>query len=140
MVERSPVLIPEGSQPLAGNGTSVGSILIFRVQVLEFGPGIVGGELPIDLGLLAIAFVLPGGCFFDQRFLVGNPASQALTSEDVQFDFRQVEPAAMLRCVNPLDPRDDPRASCGENASSSEPRLCVLRLSITSVIRSALGR
>jgi len=85
----------------------VASTLIFRVEVLEFDPGIVRGDLPIDVGFLVIAFVLPGGRFFDQRLLVGNPAGQVLTGEDVQFDFGHVEPTAVLRCVDDLDPMDD---------------------------------
>jgi hypothetical protein len=101
-------LKPDGGQRKDVDAkTSVASGLIFRVQVLEFCPGVVGSELPIDSGLLAIAFVLPSGGLVDQRLFVGNPTGQALTSEDVQFDFRHIEPTAVLRRVDHFDPMDN---------------------------------
>ena len=43
------------------------STLIFWVQMLEFCSSVVGGELPIDLGLLAVSFFLPSGGFLRER-------------------------------------------------------------------------
>ena len=80
------------------------STLIFWVQVLEFGPCVFGSKLPIDPGLFAVALVLPSGGLVDQRLLVGDPAGKALAGEDVQFDFRHIEPTAVLRSMHNLDP------------------------------------
>ena len=55
------------------DGASVASGLIFRVEAFEFCPGVVGSELPIDSGLLAVTFVLPSGGLVDQRLFVGKP-------------------------------------------------------------------
>jgi hypothetical protein len=40
--------------------------------MLKFDAGIFGGELPIGLGVVGIAVVLPGGDFVDEDLFVGN--------------------------------------------------------------------
>ena len=49
-----------------------------RVEVLEFGTGVFGCEVPIGLGVMAIALVLPGGDFLDECLLLGDAAIEAL--------------------------------------------------------------
>ena len=46
--------------------------------MLESDAGIFGGELPIGLGVVGIAVVLPGGDFLDEGLFVGNAAIEAL--------------------------------------------------------------
>ena len=49
-----------------------------RVQMLEFDASIFCGELPVGLGVVGIAVVLPGGDFLDESCFVGNAAIEAL--------------------------------------------------------------
>ena len=42
--------------------------------MLEFDASIFCGELPVGLGVVGIAVMLPGGDFLDEGFLVGNAA------------------------------------------------------------------
>src|SRR6266540_4865572 len=49
-----------------------------RVQMLKFDASIFGGELPVGLGVVGIAVVLPGGDFVDEDLFVGNAAIEAL--------------------------------------------------------------
>jgi hypothetical protein len=46
--------------------------------MLKFEAMIFGGELPIDLGVIGIAVVLPRGDFLDEGLFVGNAAIEAL--------------------------------------------------------------
>ena len=46
--------------------------------MLEFDTGVCCGELPIGLGVVGIAVVLPGGDFLDEGLFVGNAAIEAL--------------------------------------------------------------
>jgi hypothetical protein len=48
------------------------------LQVLKFDASIFGGELPVCLGVVGIAVVLPGGDFVDEDLFVGNAAIEAL--------------------------------------------------------------
>src|SRR4051794_6556685 len=47
----------ESTQP------SRASLLMFWVEVAESGPGVAGGEVPVDLPLVRVGGVLPGGQF-----------------------------------------------------------------------------
>ena len=47
--------------------------------MLKFDASIFGGELPVGLGVVGIAVVLPGGDFVDEDLFVGNAAIEALT-------------------------------------------------------------
>jgi hypothetical protein len=40
--------------------------------MLKFDASIFGGELPVGLGVVGIAVVLPGGDFVDEDLFVGN--------------------------------------------------------------------
>jgi hypothetical protein len=46
--------------------------------MLKFDASIFGGELPVGLGVVGIALVLPGGDFVDEDLFVGNAAIEAL--------------------------------------------------------------
>ena len=46
--------------------------------MLEFGTGVFSCEVPIGLGVVGIAVVLPGGDFVDEDLFVGNAAIEAL--------------------------------------------------------------
>jgi hypothetical protein len=45
--------------------------------MLEFEASIFGGELPVGLGVVGIAIVLPGGDFVDEGLFVGDAAIEA---------------------------------------------------------------
>ena len=40
--------------------------------MLKFDASIFGGEMPVGLGVVGIAVVLPGGDFVDEDLFVGN--------------------------------------------------------------------
>ena len=44
--------------------------------MLEFDASIFGGELPVGLGVVGIAVVLPGGDFVDEDLLLGMRRSR----------------------------------------------------------------
>jgi hypothetical protein len=46
--------------------------------MLEFDARGGGGELPVSLGVVGIAVLLPGGDFVDEGLLVGDAAVEAL--------------------------------------------------------------
>ena len=46
--------------------------------MLKFDASTFGGELPVDLGVVGIAVMLPGGNFVDEDLFVGNTAIEAL--------------------------------------------------------------
>ena len=46
--------------------------------MLKFEARIFGGELPIGLGVIGIAVVLPSGDFLDEGLFVGGAAIEAL--------------------------------------------------------------
>jgi len=43
--------------------------------MLKFDASIFGGELPVGLGVVGSAVVLPGGDFVDEDLFVGNAAT-----------------------------------------------------------------
>ena len=51
---------------------SVGSTLIFWVQMLQFYSSVLGFELPIDFGVFAVSLFLPGSGFVRKRLFVGK--------------------------------------------------------------------
>ena len=54
--------------------------------MLKFEARIFGGELPIGLGVIGIAVVLPRGDFLDEGLFVGNAAIEALGRWDPSSD------------------------------------------------------
>ena len=81
--------------------------------MLQFCSSVVGFELPIDLGLLAVSFFLPGSGFVRKRLFVGNSPAKTLSRQNVQFDFGHVEPTAVLGRVNNLQTLDQPTSFLG---------------------------
>ena len=74
--------------------------------MLKFDASIFGGELPVGLGVVGIALMFPGGDFVDEGMFVGNATIKALGGKDAEFRLRQIEPAAMLWGVVPLEALD----------------------------------
>jgi len=68
----------------------------YRIEAFEPPPRIVGGKLPVDRGLEAIAGGLPCGALAAQNLDAFDAAVQALTDHDVALDFGDVQPTAML--------------------------------------------
>jgi len=74
--------------------------------MLEFDASIFGGELPVGLGVVGIAIVLPGSDFVDEGLFVGDAAIEALGREDAEFRLGQIEPTAMPWSVVPFEALD----------------------------------
>jgi len=64
--------------------------------VSEFGSGVGCGELPVDLSLVGVGGVLPGGEFVVEGVQVGDAPAQALPGQAGQFDLGDVEPGAVF--------------------------------------------
>ena len=61
----------------------------------EFDAGIGRGELPVDLPLIRIGGLLPGGELSVEGVEVGDAPVEALAGEGGQFDLGDVEPRAV---------------------------------------------
>ena len=85
--------------------------------MLEFDACVGGGELPVGLGVVGIAVVLPSGDFLDEGLFVGNPAVEALGRQDAEFGLCQIKPTAMLWSVVPFEALDQPPGFGGRKAS-----------------------
>ena len=70
----------------------------------ELDAGVAGGELPVNLSLVGIDRVLPGGEFAVEDVEVGDPPVQALPGQGGEFDLGDVEPGAVFRGVVDLQP------------------------------------
>src|SRR5438034_9312199 len=68
--------------PITACGHRVRFAGTWREQFFEgpfkFDASIFGGELPVGLGVVGVAVVLPGGDFLDEVLFVGNAAIEAL--------------------------------------------------------------
>src|ERR1700721_905294 len=74
------------------------------VELLQLDPGILSREPPDDPAPIGVAVSLPGptlGIHFGRR---SDPAVQALPGQYRQLDLRHVEPTAVARCVDDLQP------------------------------------
>ena len=80
-----------------------------RVEVFELDTGVLGCELPVGLGVIAVLVRLPSDDFVDEHLLIGNTAVETLRGEDAQFGLSQVEPTAVLRGIVPLEAFDEAR-------------------------------
>jgi hypothetical protein len=58
--------------------------------MLEFDTFIWGSELPVGLGVVGIAVVLPGGDFIDEGLFVGHAAVEALRRQDAELGLRHL--------------------------------------------------
>ena len=84
--------------PLAGHPSRPLRLIVW-VKVAELDAGVVGGEVPVDLPLVGVGVVLPGGEFSVQGVEFADPAVEALPSQDGQFDLGDVEPGPVFGCV-----------------------------------------
>src|SRR5438105_3539449 len=75
------------------------------VKPVELDSRVGGGELPADDRGLTTTLNVPGVQFTPQARFVGDSAVQALPRKNAQFDFGDVEPTAVARGVNDLQPR-----------------------------------
>ena len=62
-----------------------------RIQTTQFDAGVIGRELPVDLGGTNVAIAFPSGNLVRQALPVVGPARQALPSEHAQFAFGDVQ-------------------------------------------------
>src|ERR1700676_5719772 len=76
--------------------------------MLKFDACVGGCEVPVGLGVVGIAVVLPGSDFVDEGWFVGDAAVEALGRQDPKLGFRQIEPAAVLWSVVPFEALDQP--------------------------------
>ena len=76
--------------------------------MFELNASVLGGEVPIRLGVIDVAVVLPGGDFVCEGLFVGNAAVEALSGKDAKLGFGQIEPTAVLGRVVPFEPLDQP--------------------------------
>ena len=76
--------------------------------MLEFNPSIGCGELPVGLGVIGIAIVLPSCNFVYQGLLVRDAAIEALGRKDAEFGLCHIEPTAVLWSVAPFEPFGQP--------------------------------
>ncbi len=76
--------------------------------MLEFNASICGGEVPVCLGVIGIALLLPSGDFVDECLFVGNAAVEALGGRNAEFGFCEVKPTAMFGRVAPLEAFNQP--------------------------------
>jgi len=88
-----------------------------RVQTAQFDAGVIGRELPVDVGGTKVAVGFPSGNLVRQALPVVDPARQALPSEHTQFAFGDVQPASVFRRVMNLQAFRQSPASLGANAS-----------------------
>ena len=62
--------------------------------------------MPIGLGVVGIAVVLPCGDFLDEGLFIGNPTVEAQGGEDAEFGLCQIKPTAVLWSVVPFKTLD----------------------------------
>jgi len=77
--------------------------------------------LPVGLGVVLVAVVLPCGNFVGEEFFVGDAAIQTLRREDAEFGFGHVEPTTVLGRVVPFEALDEP-ARRGQTGSARDAR------------------
>ena len=86
-----------------GSRSSVLSFIKCRLTTLQLHAGVVRGELPVDLGPDSVSGRLPRRDLVAQDLERGNAAIEALTDHDVEFDFSDVEPTAVLGRIDELE-------------------------------------
>ena len=92
-----------------------------RIEALEFDPGYLGTKLPVDFGLMLVAWALPGGDFLPQGVDRRNAPIQTLAGEHGQLALGHIEPTAMLGGVVKLEFASHPACFMGrEDAIQSE--------------------
>ena len=64
--------------------------------------------MPVGLGVVLVAVILPCVDFVGEDWLVGDAAIQTLRREHAEFGFCHVEPAAVLGRIMPFEALDEP--------------------------------
>ena len=83
----------------------------------EFDPCVLGGELPVDLALVGVGRLLPGGEFGVEDLEGADAAIQALAGQGGELDLGNVEPGALAGRVVDLQPLRQREGLSGWNAS-----------------------
>ena len=83
----------------------------------EFDAGVGGGELPVDLALVGVGGVLPGGEFGVEGVEVGDAPVEALAGQGGEFDLGDVEPGAVSGGVVDLQALGQGECLAGSKAS-----------------------
>ena len=105
----------------------------------ESDPGVLGGEVPVDLPLVSVGLLLPGGEFgVEDREIIDAPV-KALAGERGELDLGDVEPGAVFGGVVDFQALCQREGLVGLERLIGEPTVWVLRLSITSTTVSASG-
>ena len=73
--------------------------------------------MPIGLGVVGIAVVLPCGDFLDEGLFIGNPTVEALGGENAEFGLCQIKPTTVLWSVVHSKRSTSRLASAAGNAS-----------------------
>jgi len=82
--------------------TNAPSHSLCGLKPLQLNASVGRGELPISLGVMLVAVVLPGGDFLDQGLPIGDSPIEALRRQHGQFGFSQIQPTAVFRRVVPI--------------------------------------
>src|SRR4249920_3212647 len=82
------------------------SLLNLWVEAFELYASILGGKLPVNTLVTLIASLLPCPGFIAQGLDIWNPPIQALSGEGTQFNFGNIEPAAVFGGMVDLKPFD----------------------------------
>jgi transposase-like protein len=93
-----------------------------RIEALEFDPGHLGTELPVDFGLELVAWAFPSGDFLPQGVDRRNAAIQTLAGEHGQLALGHIEPTAMLGGVVKLQLAGDPPGFVRRQRCRTGPR------------------
>ena len=72
--------------------------------------------MPIGLGVVGIAVVLPCGDFLDEGLFIGNPTVEALGGENAEFGLCQIKPATVLWSVVPFEAFNQPSGFGGRES------------------------
>ena len=106
--------------------------------MFQFDAGIFCSKAPVRRLGIVVATRLPSRYRLSQCCHIRYAPIQALTRKYTEFAFGQVQTVSVPGCVDKNSSlSNNCRALSGGNALYSEAPLCVLRLSITSVIRLA---
>src|SRR3954453_4432124 len=89
---------------------------------LQLDPGVGCGELPISLGMLLVADLLPGIHFLDQGLLVGDTSVETLRGQAGEFGFYHIEPPPVFGRVGPREPLEEAAFLCGGKSLAERSR------------------
>ena len=110
-----------------------------RIQRTQLYSGITCLKMPVDFCCGCIPLRFPCRQFTAQQTYFSNPAGKTLSGHYIQFNFRHIQPAAMLWGIMNLQPFNDaPRFFC-RIAFVQRSRFMCIEVIITGMIFSASG-